>query len=485
MLLKLKQKPAAELWVICLYKKFVRHELNGKGERLMWSNFSKLKVLVVASCMSVTALQAQGEGQRTVVFENVHIFDGKGSRLSALSNVLVRGNKIEKISTDPIPYNRRSDTILINGDGRTLMPGLIDAHWHAAMAATPMQVLLTADIGYINLLAGKTAGDTLMRGFTSVRDLSGPTFSLKRAIDEGLVNGPRIWPSGAMISQSGGHGDFRMPYEMPAAANAPLSRGEVVNGGVIADDPNEVRKRVREQLALGASHIKLAAGGGVASNYDPIDVSQYTEEEFRAAVEAAENWGTYVTVHAYTPRAIRAAIAGGVKSIEHGQMMDEDSAKLMAEKGVWLSLQPFLDNEFANPFPEGSAQRIKQLQMFAGTDNAYKLAKKYKLKVAWGTDILFDPKLVSKQGAILATMTRWYSPAETLKMATSTNAELLALSGLRNPYPGKIGVVEEGALADLLLVDGDPIANIQLIANPEKNLTVIMKDGIIYKNATK
>jgi imidazolonepropionase-like amidohydrolase len=234
------------------------------------------------------------------------------------------------------------------------------------------------------------------------------------------------------------------------------------------------------QLMLGASQIKLAAGGGVASIYDPIDVSQYTEAEFRAAVEAAENWGTYVTVHAYTPRAIQTAIAGGVKCIDHGQLMDEDSAKLMAEKGVWLSLQPFLDNEFANP--QTGAGRVKQLQVFAGTDNAYKLAKQYKLKIAWGTDILFDPKMVAKQGAILATMTRWYTPAEVLKMVTSTNAELLALSGPRNPYPGKLGVVEEGALADLLLVDGDPIANIKLIEAPAKNVVVIMKDGKVFKN---
>jgi imidazolonepropionase-like amidohydrolase len=436
----------------------------------------------VATTPPRTSAATDAPAAKVTLFRNVRIFNGSDAQLSGPSNVLVRGNTIEQISSNPIPTDRRADTRIIDGGGRTLMPGLIDAHWHAAMAAVPMPVLMTSDIGYLNFLAGKGAHDTLLRGFTSVRDLSGPTFSLKRAIDEGIVDGPRIWPSGAMISQSGGHGDFRMPYEVPAANDAPLSRGEAINGGVIADSPDEVRKRVREQLMLGASQIKLAAGGGVASNYDPIDVSQYTEAEFRAAVEAAENWGTYVTVHAYTPRAIQTAIRGGVKCIDHGQLMDEASAKLMADKDVWLSLQPFLDNEFANPYPEGSAQRAKQLQMFAGTDNAYRLAKKYKLKVAWGTDILFEPKLVAKQGAILATMTRWYTPAEVLKMATSTNAELLALSGLRSPYPGKLGVVEEGALADLLLVDGDPTANIQLIADPAKNFLVIMKNGVIYKD---
>ena len=439
-----------------------------------------LTLLLAGGSLAPAILRAQEVLPTPVLFENVRIFDGKGSTLSTSTNVLVRGNKIERISAAPIPVDRRADTRIIDGGGRTLMPGLIDAHWHTMMATLPEAALMTADFGYINLAAGVEAGNTLMRGFTSVRDLSGPAFGLKRAIDEGLVVGPRIWPSGAMISQSGGHGDFRLPYQVPATRNAPLSRGELINGGIVADGPDEVRKRVREQLMLGASQIKLAAGGGVASLYDPIDVSQYTEAEFRAAVEAAENWGTYVTVHAYTPRAIQAAIAGGVKCIEHGQLMDEATAKLMAENGIWLSLQAFVDNEFANP--QTGAGRVKQLQVFAGTDNAYRLAKKYKLKLAWGSDMLFDPKMVTNQGAILATMTRWFTPAEVLRMATSTNAALLALSGPRNPYPDKLGVIEEGALADLLLVDGDPIANIQLISDPAKNFLVIMKDGRIFKS---
>lgn len=415
-----------------------------------------------------------------VLFKNVRVFDGKSEQLSGPSNVLVSGNLIERVSPDAIDLQPGPGVTIIDGNGRTLMPGLIDAHWHSMMAAISLQTLMVADVGYINFVAGKEAGATLLRGFTSVRDLSGPAFSLKRAIDEGIVDGPRIWPSGAMISQTGGHGDFRMPYEVPAARNAPLGRGEAIGGGVIADGPDEVSKRVREQLMLGATQIKLAGGGGVASNYDPIDVSQYTEAEFHAAVVAAENWGTYVTVHAYTPRAIQTAIRGGVQCIEHAQLMDDATARMMAEKGVWLSAQPFVDNEYANP--QTGAGRAKQMQVFAGTDNAYKLARKYKIKTAWGTDILFDPKMTTHQGAILTTMTQWYTPAEVLKMATSTNAELLGLSGPRNPYPGKLGVVENGALADLLLVDGDPIADIKLIADPAKNFVVIMKDGKIYKN---
>ena len=194
------------------------------------------------------------------------------------------------------------------------------------------------------------------------------------------------------------------------------------------------------------------------------------------------NWGTYVTVHAYTPRSIQQAVAAGVKCIEHGQLIDESTAKLLADKGIWWSLQPFLDEEGTISATLSPVSRKKALEVFAGTDNAYKLAKKYKVKTAFGTDLLFDAKNASRQGAQLAKLVRWYTPAEALKMATADNGELMALSGFINPYPGKLGVVEEGALADLLLVDGNPLANIKLIEDPNKNFLVIMKDGTIYKN---
>src|SRR6185437_16077145 len=169
------------------------------------------------------------------------------------------------------------------------------------------------------------------------------------------------------------------------------------------------------------------------------------------------------------------------KCIEHGFLMDDATAKLIAEKGIWLSLQP-LPEELKLGFPVGSVQRAKADEVWPGIARSYELAKKYKIKTAWGTDVLFSRALAQKQGAILASLTRWYTPAEALVMATSTNAELLQLSGKRNPYPGKLGVVEEGALADLLLVDGDPIANIKLIEDPSKNFVVIVKDGKIFKN---
>lgn len=426
----------------------------------------------------------QSQKPTSTLFENVRIFDGTSEQLSAPSNVLVVGKKIQKISTGSVPRPVEGSLTRINGGGRVLMPGLIDAHTHLFMETTPIEKLISPNtpVEAVFKQAQTNATEMLLRGFTSTRDMAGPVFELKKVIDKGDIVGPRIWPSGAMISQTSGHGDFRSLKELPRTPTSELSRAEKYGVGAIADGVDEVLRRSREQLMQGASQIKLAAGGGVASAYDPLDASQYTEAEFKAAVDAAENWNTYVAVHAYTPRAIQTAIRAGVKSIEHGQLIDEETAQLMAEKGTWLSIQPFLDDEDANPYPEGSESRAKQLKVAAGTDIAYGLAKKYNLKTAWGTDTLYSSQGATRQGAKLAKMVRWYTPAEVLRMATSTNAKLLALSGPRNPYPGTLGVVKEGALADLLLVNGNPLKNIQLIENPAKNFVVIMKDGKIYQN---
>ena len=414
------------------------------------------------------------------LFQNVRIFDGKGASLSAPSNVLVKGNIVERISTEPIAAE--PGVIVIAGNGRTLMPGLIDAHWHAMLIRPDPAQAIAGDVGYNNIAAGVEATDTLMRGFTTVRDVGGPVFGLKSAIDSGVIAGPRIYPSGAFITVTSGHGDFRQLSELPRTIGGMLSRMEQRGGSMVADSPDEVRLRVREQLMQGASQIKLTAGGGVSSPFSPIDVSTFTEAELRAAVEAADNWGTYVTVHAFTPAAIQRSIAAGVRCIEHGFLMDETTARLIADKGVWLSLQP-LPEELKEGFPVGSVQRAKAEEVWPGIARTYELAKKYKIKTAWGTDVLFSQALAQKQGAILASLVRWYSPAEALAMATGSNAELLAMSGKRSPYPGKLGVVEQGALADLLLVDGNPLENINLIADPARNFKVIMKDGKIYKNA--
>jgi imidazolonepropionase-like amidohydrolase len=446
--------------------------------RRAFLGFARTAVAATA-IMWLAPLHAQ-ERSAAILIENVRIFDGTHPQLSAPSSVLIKGNIIEKISTSPIPADQRARAQIIAGGGRVLMPGLIDAHWHATMVRSTPAQMLSSDVGYTMLQAGAEATATLMRGFTSVRDMGGPAFAVKRAIDDEVMPGPRIYPSGAVITISGGHGDFREISELPRTA-ATLSRVEQLGGSAVADSPDEVRKRAREQLMQGASQIKLTAGGGVASPFSPLEVVTFTDAELRAAVEAATDWGTYVATHAYTTAAIQRSIAAGVKVIEHGHLMDEPTARLMAEKGIWLSTQPFVDLGGAAMLPEDRQQQ--KMQVVNGTNAIYGYVKKYKIKTAFGTDILFSRALAERQGQGIVDLTRWFTPAEALAMATSANGELLALSGLRNPYPGKLGVVEQGALADLLLVDGNPLENINLVADPANKFLVIMKDGVIYKNS--
>jgi len=438
-----------------------------------------LTMLVLSvSAGSATAQSTQPMASTLIV--NARIFDGQNEKLAAGMSILIEGNKIKTIAAS---IEAPADAVVIDAKGKVLMPGLTDAHYHPMMAALPMSDLMSSPDGWINLAAAKNAEALLLQGFTTVREASGNSFSLKRAIDHGLFPGPRIYPTGPMISQTSGHADFRSYTAVPADPDEQLIYISRNGYAIVADGVPEVMKRTREVLRMGASQVKLAAGGGVASSYDPIDVAEYTFDELKAAVDAAEAWNTYVMVHVYTSRAIQTALRAGVKSIEHGQMMDDATAKMIAEKGAWLSLQPFLDDEDAIPFPEGSDQRKKQLIMTAGTDTAYRLAKKYKIKTAFGTDTLFDPKLATKNGKQLAKLQRWYTPYEVLKMATRDNAQLFAMSGPRNPYQeGALGVIEEGAYADLILVNGNPLENLDLVADPENNFVVIMKDGKIYKN---
>jgi imidazolonepropionase-like amidohydrolase len=250
----------------------------------------------------------------------------------------------------------------------------------------------------------------------------------------------------------------------------------------IADGRAQVMQRVRENLMHGAAFIKLMGGGGVASPSDPLDVSQYTIDEITAAVEVAKNWGTYVTVHSYTAKAIQNAIRGGVRNVEHGQMIDEETAKLMQDTNTSVCMQPFYDGEDAIPMPPGSFAEQKYQQLMSGTDTAYALAQKYNLLLGFGTDSQGMPALAERQGAQLAKLTRYYEPWEVLKIAGRQNYEIFKRSGPRDPYPGDNGVVREGAYADLLLVDGNPLENINLISDPHTNFVITMKDGDIYKN---
>jgi imidazolonepropionase-like amidohydrolase len=390
-------------------------------------------------------------------------------------HLLVIGNKIAKISKEPIAAPEGAT--VLDADGRVLMPGMIDAHVHLMIPLT-IDELKKSDDSYIALRAADEAKKMLYRGFTTVRDTAGATFGLKRAIDEGLVEGPRIFPCGAAISQTAGHGDFRNRPDRPRRWGGKPDRFEQLGLMTLADGREEVLAATREQLRLGATQIKLMAGGGVASEFDPLDVNQYLEDELKAAVDAAADWGTYVTVHAYNPRAIARSITAGVKCIEHGHLLDEATLKLMAEKGIFLSPQVMIYQQpFAGLDPDREAKRKQVLESM---DVMFRLAKKHKVKVCFGTDLVFSRELFARQSEELTARGDWFKPVEILRQATLTNGELLALSGRRNPY-GKLGVIEVGALADLLLVNGNPLEDLKLLKNPEKNLLVIMKDGKIYK----
>jgi imidazolonepropionase-like amidohydrolase len=418
----------------------------------------------------------------TTLFENVRVFDGTSAQLSPPSNVLVVGSTIRTISPGPITPTAGETVTRIAGAGRVLMPGLIDNHVHVVMSASSQADLLDPKVEpkVLQERATAEAGRMLLRGFTSVRDLGGPMLVDRPAIDRGSLPGPRIYPSGAMISQTSGHGDSRLPHERSRRFFGEVSRGETLGANFIADGRDEVLTATREDLRAGASQIKVMAGGGAASAYDPLDVTQYTLDEMKAAVDAAGDWGTYVTVHAYTPKAVRRAVEAGVKCIEHGQLLDQATMKLLGEKGIWVSLQA-LDEA-----PPTAAENVRQKKhtVVAGTDNAFRWAKQYGVKLAWGTDFLFMPAQNVKQNSDILKLKQWMSPAEALKLVTHDNAQLLALSGPRNPYPGKLGVVQPGALADLILVDGNPLEDLGLVADPQKRFLVIMKDGRLYKNST-
>lgn len=413
----------------------------------------------------------------SILINDVLVFNGCNKDVFR-ANIFVEDSLIRKISEQDIIVPE--DTLVIDGKGKFLMPGLIDAHWHTFMSSNTMIDLLTADSAYTQIKAIKEAENTLLRGFTTVRDAGGPVFGIKRAIDEQILPGPRIYPCGAIISQTGGHGDFRAVYEEPRPFDCcKLSHTEEIGAAIIADGVDAVTVAARNNIRLGASQIKLMTGGGVASLYDQLEDTQFFEEEIRAAVKAAEDVGTYVMVHVYVPRAIKRAVLAGVKSIEHGHLIDEPTMEFMAQKGTWLSMQPFTYND--NQYPS-KAQQDKHKIVVDGTDHTYNLAKKYQVKLAWGTDLLFNPMNTKNQNQGILKLQKWFTNYEILRMITYDNAQLLSLSGSRNPYPGKLGIIEENVWADMIILDGNAMDNIDLLGDPGKNILLIMKGGEIFKN---
>jgi imidazolonepropionase-like amidohydrolase len=437
--------------------------------------------LAAAAMMFAAPVFAQQSAPKPkTLFTNVNVFDGVNEKRIMNASVLVEGNLIRQVSTGKIDA---PGATVIDGGGRTLMPGLTDVHWHMTMAEAPQTLLLSGDVYEVAARAVPAAERTLMRGFTTVRDIGGNAFAIKRLIDSGVIVGPRMLVAGPPLSQTGGHYDYRLPYEVPSQSS--LDYWGRTGFFLIADGVPEVRKRAREVFRMGASQLKIAIGGGVASIFDPLDVRQYSLEEMKAAVDVAESYNSYVAAHVFTDAAVQMAVKAGIKTIEHGMLIGRETLELMKENGVWLSIQPILDDEDRMVFPSADSNEKFRLAT-AGTEKVYALAKEIGVKIAFGTDALMDPATAAKQGKLLSKLSRWFTPYEALKMATSDNAKLMEMAGPRHPYQeGPLGVIKEGAYADLILVNGNPLENLNLVADADKNFALIMKDGKIYKNTIK
>lgn len=428
-----------------------------------------------------------GFSQSNTLIKNVNVWDGTSNQLNKNVNVLIQDNLITAVGKN---ISEPQGATIIDGGGNTLIPGLSDAHVHLSATLGSKEARNDAHWMYTAIRTTITAENFLMMGFTTVRDLGGPVFGVKRAVDEGLVPGPRIYPSGAYISQTSGHGDFRSANE----PSVQLSGGQMnasdaaLGWAFVVDGVPEVLKASRENLRKGATQLKVMAGGGIASDFDPIHSVQFTTEELEAAVQAAADWDTYVAVHIYESKGAIRSLNAGVKCLDHGHLLNEETIKLIKEKDAWLVPQAFWTETPASFWVPGSdkipdALNKKIQPVLEGTDTVFKLAKKHDINVGFGSDAYGDLGYEAYALTEFTTRTKWYSPLEILKQATSENAKLFSLSGKNNPYTeGKLGVIEVGAYADLLIYDGNPLKDIEVVAHPEKNLKLIMKDGKVYKN---
>ncbi len=406
-----------------------------------------------------------------VLLSNCQVIDGLADEPLGLRHILVIGDRIEEISDRPI--KAPTDTRQIDLAGRTLMPGLIDAHVHVTATTLNLGQMGSAPMSYTSQRAREIMEGMLARGFTTVRDAGGADYGLAMAVESGLIAGPRLFFSGKALSQTGGHGDFRrLTLEIDSCACASMA-AELAQ---IADGVPEVQKAARNELRRGAKQIKIMGSGSVASPRDPVWNLQYSEDEIRAIVWEATSWRTYVMAHCYTPEAISRAVSFGVRSIEHGNLLDAPTAALMAEKGAFLvptlsTYEALHRHGVEYGMPAVSMDKLKDVRD-AGL-RSLELAKAAGVRTVYGTDLLGETH--HYQSLEFSIRAEVLSAMEIIKSATSLNAELLQRER-------QLGVIATGATADLIVVDGDPLADLNLLQDQGAHLPVIMKAGTIYKN---
>ena len=406
-----------------------------------------------------------------IIFAKCAVLDGTRKERRGDHHVLVEGDRIREVSDAPI---KSGTARTIDLKGRTLMPGLIDAHVHVLAVDLPLDRLSDRPVTLLTLQAAKVLEGMLQRGFTTIRDAGGADGGLAEAVEEGLVHGPRIFPSGMALSQTGGHGDVR-PRTQSVETCACCAGG--LAGSRIADGVAECRRAARDELRKGATQIKILASGGVASPYDPIWNLQYSEEEVRAIVEEARAWRTYVLAHAYSPEAIRRSIEFGVRSIEHGNLIDRATAEHVA--GADAFVVPTLAtydalHRFGRELGFTETNMAKLAEVREAGLGSLEILQRAGVKIGWGTDLLGPMHRHQSREFIIRAEAM--APFDIIRSATLVNAELLNRAG-------DLGVVAPGARADLIAVDGDPLTDISLLDGQGEHLTQIMKDGVFYKTS--
>ena len=454
---------------------------------------NSLKLLAAVALVSAVSI-ANGAAPTQVLFKNVNIFDGVSVELITGKNVLVENNLIKQIGTD---VNAGADATVIDGGGRTLMPGLIDSHVHLNMYKDgTLADLQNTTWEEIAVRSAAMAEEMLAMGFTTVRDMCGAHDGLKKVIDSGLVKGPRVYLSGACLSQTGGHGDWGIVGQRKGESN--LERLEITR---LVDGRSEMLEGGRRNFALGAKYLKIMVSGGVTSTKDPIFQSAFSDDEISAAVETAADYDTYVAMHVFQDSDLDRALDLGVMVVDHGLNISEKTMKKLVKKGAFFSpnLTPLSPEALAHPMHQDPTfpptQKFTRLRDESA--QLFDLVKKYQPKIVFDSDYVLLTGVPYRQSMDFTKffVADTFGNYEALKSMTSTGGELAALTGRGNPYPEKLGVIEAGAYADILIVDGNPLEDISAIGGNKQwfdaeprgqdvpSINFIMKDGVVYKNS--